>query len=564
MLLALSIRDIVLIDKLDLTFRDGLTVFTGETGAGKSIILDSLSLALGARGEGGLVRQGAPSASVTASFEVPSTHPIGGALREHGLYDDADSIILKRVQFADGKTKSFVNDRPVSTGLLRSFGRALVEIHGQHDDRALLDASSHRQLLDQFGGLVRDANTVSARWEEWRKLREEAEALDQRLALAQREADYLQAACEELSSVAPQLGEEEALAAKRQEILSSAKLRADIEEAADALSGAGFPAAKLSAVLRRLERQPGLSESMKSVVAGLERVIIEAEEARLLIAAELRNSEHDSADAIEERLFKLRAIARKHRVPVSELPALHKRLLDDLASLETGAEQLQSAKKAASAAASAYGLAADALSEKRIAAAAKLDQAVQRELKPLRLEKARFITHTEKISDEKNGVRGGPYGRETVMFFVQTNPGAKPGPLMKVASGGELARFLLALKVVLAEKNTAPVLVFDEIDTGVGGATASSIGERLGRMGRKAQVLAVTHSPQVAACADAHYRLYKRSRGNGENVSVETRAEALDSSGRKEEIARMLAGRDVTEEARAAAERLIGAKHDAG
>jgi DNA repair protein RecN (Recombination protein N) len=563
MLVALSIRDIVLIDKLDLSFGDGLTVFTGETGAGKSIILDSLSLALGARGEGALVRNAAPFASVTASFEIPAAHPIAGVLRDHALYD-GESVILRRVQHADGKTRAFVNDRPVSTGLLRGFGRGLVEIHGQHDDRALLDASSHRQLLDQFGGLIPDANKVSALWEEWRKLREEADALEQRLALAQREADYLQAACEELSSLSPQPGEEEALAAKRQAILSSAKLRADLEEAADALSGASFPAAKLGAVLRRLERQPGVSDAMQSIIGGIERVIIEAEEARLLIAAELRKNEHDSVDAIEERLFKLRAIARKHRVPVSELAALHKRFLDDLASLETGAEQVQAAKKATAVAAAAYGVAADALSEKRIAAAAKLDDAVQTELKPLRLEKARFITHTEKITEEKNGVRGGPSGRETVMFFVQTNPGAKPGPLMKVASGGELARFLLALKVVLAEKNTAPVLVFDEIDTGVGGATASAIGERLGRMGRKAQVLAVTHSPQVAASADAHFRLYKTSRGNGENISIETCAEVLDSSGRKEEIARMLAGRHVTDEARAAAERLIGAKHDIG
>ncbi len=280
--------------------------------------------------------------------------------------------------------------------------------------------------------------------------------------------------------------------------------------------------------------------------------------------AELRAEGDDNVEAIEERLFKLRAVARKHRVPVSELPLVHQRFVDDLSKLETGAENLQAARKAADAAAAAYIKAADSLSEKRTAAAALLDKAVLKELTPLRLEKAQFLTQSERLPEDKSGISGGPFGRESIMFHVQTNPGANPGPLMKVASGGELARFLLALKVVLAEKTTAPVLVFDEIDTGVGGATASAIGERLARLGRQAQVLAVTHSPQVAAHADAHYRLYKTSRGAGENIFVETCAEALDGGGRREEIARMLAGKQVTEEARAAADSLIGAKHEIG
>ncbi|MBI4725094.1 MAG: DNA repair protein RecN [Rhodomicrobium sp.] len=563
MLAALSIRDIVLIDKLDLSFSDGLTVFTGETGAGKSIILDSLSLALGARGDGGLVRKGAQSASVTASFETDPAHPANGPLREHSL-DDNGMLILKRIQYADGRTKAFINDRPVSTGLLRQIGRSLVEIHGQHDDRALLDPSTHRHLLDQFGGLLPDAQTVSRLWDRWRERHAKAEELRENLDRAGQEADYLNAACDELNALAPQPGEEEALAAKRQSILASGKVRADLEAAADALSGPHFPSAKLSAVLRRLERQPNLPEHLKPVLASLERVMIEAEEARALVEAQLRAGGEDDAEAIEERLFKLRAVARKHRVPVSELPAVHRRFLDDLSQLEMSAEHLHATQKEVAAAAAAYAHAADALSKRRIAAAAKLDRAVQKELKPLRLEKARFLTHTQKLTEDENGVCGGPSGRETIMFYVQTNPGAKPGPLMKVASGGELARFLLALKVILAEQNTAPVLVFDEIDTGVGGATASAIGERLMRLGRQAQLLAVTHSPQVAAHADAHYRLYKTSKGAGENIRVETCAEALDGSGRREEIARMLAGRKITEEARAAAERLIGAKHEIG
>ncbi|MFZ1110455.1 MAG: DNA repair protein RecN [Rhodomicrobium sp.] len=563
MLTALSIRDIVLIDKLDLALAGGLTVFTGETGAGKSIVLDSLSLALGARGDGKFVRKGAQSATVAATFELPASHAATGLLRDQGL-DAEDCLILRRIQYEDGRTKAFINDRPVSTALLKQLGRTLVEIHGQHDDRALLDPGTHRRLLDLFGGLAAHVQEVSRLWDEWRERAKSAHELETALEIARRESDYLTASCRELDGLAPQPGEEDALAAKRHALMSAAKLRGDLEEASDALSAPAFPAAKLNAVLRRLERQPDPPGRLAPIKASLERVLIEAEEARLLVEAQLRAEGEDNVEAIEERLFKLRAVARKHRVPVSALPQVHRRFLDDLSRLETGAENLQAARKAAEAAAGAYAKAADALSEKRLAAASLLDKAVQRELAPLRLEKAKFLTQSERLQDDKNGLDGGPFGRESIMFHVQTNPGANPGPLMKVASGGELARFLLALKVVLAERTTAPVLVFDEIDTGVGGATASAIGERLERLGGRAQVLAVTHSPQVAAHADAHFRLYKTARGAGEDVSVETCAEALDGSGRREEIARMLAGKEVTEEARAAAERLIGAKHEAG
>jgi DNA repair protein RecN (Recombination protein N) len=563
MLAALSIRDIVLIDKLDLSFTAGLTVFTGETGAGKSIVLDALSLALGARGDGGLVRKGAQSASVAACFDLPAGHPAAGMLAAQNL-DEGDSLILRRVQFADGKTKAFVNDRPVSTALLRELGKKLVEIHGQHDERALLDPSTHRYLLDQFGGLLPDVREVGQSWERWREAEGKAKELAQALELAERERDYLTAACIELNHLAPQPGEEDALAGRRATILASAKVREDLEAAADALSAPSFPVNKIAGVLRRLERQPNLPESFRPILGALERVMIEAYEARVLVDAKLRAGGDGNPEDIEERLFKLRAIARKHRVPVSELPRVHQRFLEDLSRLETGEEELAAARKEAAAAASAYGKAADALSGKRRAAASQLDRAVQKELKPLKLEKARFITHAEPLAEGKDGVAGGPSGRETIVFHVQTNPGSAAGALMKVASGGELARFLLALKVVLAEKNTAPVLVFDEIDTGVGGATASAIGERLMRLGAKAQVLAVTHSPQVAAHADGHYRLYKTARGEGEDGRMETGAEALDAGGRREEIARMLAGKKITEAARAAAEQLIGAKHEVG
>ena len=560
MLVALSIRDIVLIDGLDLSLAGGLIVFTGETGAGKSIVLDSLSLALGARGDGRLVRKGAQSGTVTASFDLHPSHAANGLLAEQGLEGD-DVLILRRIQYEDGRTKAFVNDRPVSTGFLKQLGRVLVEIQGQHDDRALLDPATHRHLLDQFGGLVPDVQAVSRLFEEWREQAKAVAELEKALDVAQREADYLAAACDELNALAPQPGEEETLAAQRQAILASAKIREDLESAADALSPPVFPEAKLNTVLRRFERQPNLPERFQPIRSALERVLIEAEEARSLVTRELRSEGEANVEAIEERLFKLRAIARKHRVPVSELPRVHRHFLDELSKIEMGAENLEAARKAAKAAADTYTQAAKALSEKRRATAALLDAEVQAELAPLKLEKARFMTQTDLLPEDKSGVSGGPFGRESIMFHVQTNPGANPGPLMKVASGGELARFLLALKVVLAEKTTAPVLVFDEIDTGVGGATASAIGARLARLGHRAQVLAVTHSPQVAAHADSHFRLYKLLRADG--ASVETRAEPLDAAGRREEIARMLAGQEVTEAARAAAASLIGAKYEA-
>ncbi len=503
-----------------------------------------------------------PRASRRVSTCPPGILPRACSPRR--TWTKADSLILRRVQFADGKTKAFINDRPVSTALLRELGKKLVEIHGQHDERALLDPSTHRYLLDQFGGLLPEAREAGQLWERWREAEGKAKDLAQALELAERERDYLTAACIELNHLAPQPGEEDALAGRRAAILASAKVREDLEAAADALSAPSFPVNKIAGVLRRLERQPNLPESFRPILGALERVMIEAYEARVLVDAKLRAGAGGNPEDIEERLFKLRAIARKYRVPVSELPRVHQRFLEDLSRLETGEEELAAARKEAAAAASAYGKAADALSRKRRAAASQLDSAVQQELKPLKLEKARFVTHTEPLPVGKDGVAGGPSGRETIMFTVQTNPGSAAGALMKVASGGELARFLLALKVVLAEKNTAPVLVFDEIDTGVGGATASAIGERLMRLGRRAQVLAVTHSPQVAAHADGHYRLYKTARGDGEDGRMETGAEALDAGGRREEIARMLAGKKITEAARAAAEQLIGAKHEAG
>ncbi|KAI93843.1 DNA recombination protein RecN, partial [Rhodomicrobium udaipurense JA643] len=410
MLVALSIRDIVLIDKLDLGFEKGFTVFTGETGAGKSIILDSLSLALGARGDGGLVRRGATSASVTASFDLNDAHPAMALLAEQG-FDSEDTLILRRVQGEDGRTKAFINDRPVSTGLLKQLGKMLVEIHGQHDDRALLDPATHRHLLDQFGGLIGEVQDVSRLWEAWREKNKAVDELEKALAVAEREKDYLTAACEELNQLAPQPGEEDDLATRRASIVAAQKARADLEDIADALNAPQFPAAKLSAALRRLERTPNIPDALKPIQSALERVLIEAEEARELVEAQLRGESGDNVEAIEERLFRLRAVARKYRVSVNDLPAVHARFREDLGRIETGEEDLAAARKAAAEFGAVYARAADALSEKRRATAALLDAAVQAELAPLKLDKARFVTEIEPLPEDRSGLRGGPFGR---------------------------------------------------------------------------------------------------------------------------------------------------------
>lgn len=560
MLATLSIRNIVLIDKLDLAFAPGLTVFTGETGVGKSIILDSLTLALGGRGDAGLVRSGATEGQVIARFDIANAQRIRALLSTQGFSLD-DEILLRRVQYADGRTRAYLNDMPVTVSLLRQVGQALVEIHGQHDDRALTDPSSHRDLVDLFGGLASEVKEVAHLWDHAQSVAEQVVEAENALESARRDAEYLRHALAELEALAPQPNEEDELAARRQALLAASKLRGDLEDALAALTPGDFPSQKLNAALRRIERHPQLPDAIKAVRDALERVLIEADEAQALIEAELRGGEAGgNLEAIEERLFKLRAAARKYRVAATDLPDLHRRFASEVDNLDAGEERIAALKAEAQQAAAAYAVAAAKLTERRAEAAQKIDAAVAGQLKPLKLEKARFITQTERLTSEQRGIQGGPHGRDAVMFFVQTNPGAKPGPLMKVASGGELARFILALKVVLAQKISAPVLIFDEIDTGVGGATAAAIGQKLASLGHAAQVIAVTHSPQVAAHADAHFRLFKTASNAASEISVETRAEALDLLGRREEIARMLAGVQVTDEARAAADKLIGAK----
>src|SRR3954447_12862670 len=552
MLARLSIRDIVLIERLDIDYAAGLAVLTGETGAGKSILLDAFALALGSRGDASLVRQGAEQGQVTAAFDVEPDHPALALLSENGIGTE-DGLILRRVQLADGRRRAFVNDQPVSVQVLKSLGAALVEIHGQHDERALVDVATHRRLLDAYAGLEDDAAAVARLWAERREAEDAVASHRARVEQARREADWLRHAVEELTKLKPETGEETALAETRAAMMAIDKVAEDLRDAHEAVAGDRSPISSLSTALRRLERRREQAPAlMEPAVRALDIAVGALHDADGHLEVALRAANHDprELDRIEERLFALRAAGRKFNVTVDNLAALSAQYAADLAALNAGAEELKQLEASARAANANYAKAASALSEARKKSAAKLDRAVTAELKPLKLERARFSSNIETGE-------GGPDGIDRIEFWVQTNPGTRPGPLMKVASGGELARFLLALKVVLADRGAAPTVVFDEIDTGVGGAVADAIGVRLGRLGDRVQVVTVTHAPQVAARAERHYLITKDALEKGKRVA--TRVTELAAPRRREEIARMLAGAEITEEARAAAEKLIRA-----
>jgi DNA repair protein RecN (Recombination protein N) len=554
MLSRLSIRDIVLIDRLDIDFAGHLAVLTGETGAGKSILLDAFALALGGRGDQTLVRQGVEQGQVTAVFDLGPRHPARALLKENDIVAE-DDLILRRVQLADGRTRAFVNDQPVSVQVMKQLGALLVEIHGQHDDRALVDAATHRRLLDAFGGLEGDAAQVETLWEARRAAQEAADNHRAEIERAQREAEWLRHAVEELGKLAPQPGEETALATRRGVMMQSEKVAEDLRDAYNAIAGPKSAVPGLAQIVRRLERRATQAPSLvEPSVKALDAALNALDETRNHLEAALRAADFDPVELEhnEERLFALRAAGRKYNVQVDDLAALAQKYNNDIALIDAGEEKLKVLLDAAAKAKADFVAAADALSKARIKAAARLDKAVNGELSPLKLERAKFST--EIVSDPE---AAGPNGIDRVEFWVQTNPGTKPGPMMKIASGGELARFLLALKVVLADRGSAPTLVFDEIDTGVGGAVADAIGMRLARLGRGVQVLAVTHAPQVAARADRHYVISKDVADNGKRVA--TRVTEVAEDHRREEIARMLAGAEITNEARAAAERLIKA-----
>jgi DNA repair protein RecN (Recombination protein N) len=555
MLASLSIRDIVLIDRLDLEFGKGLSALTGETGAGKSILLDAFSLAIGARGDASLVRRGAPQGQVTASFDLDPGHPVFALLAANGI-EGEDTLILRRVQGADGRSRAFINDIGVSVQLLRQVGQALVEIHGQHDDRALIDPSGHHDLIDAFGGLSGEVAHVAEAYAAWQGAEVERARQASEIAASRATADYVSHALEELHLLSPERGEEEALASRRQLMMHAEKIAAELNEALDALQGEGTDGARLAAALRRIERQASVGGAVLTLVAeALERVLTETNTARARIeeALALTAFEPKELERAEERLFALRALARKHKVVTDDLPVLVDRLEAELAALDQGETRGSELARAAEAARKAYETLALTLSQGRKQAGARLDEEVARELAPLKLDKAGFLTNIETLALAD----GGPSGIDRIAFFVRTNPGTEPGPLMKVASGGELARFILALKVVLAARGSAPTLVFDEADAGVGGATAAAVGERLAKLAARVQVLAVTHAPQVAALADGHMLIAKEPVRGPEGEAMATRVAVLEGAHRREEIARMLAGQTITDEARAAAMRLM-------
>jgi DNA repair protein RecN (Recombination protein N) len=554
MLARLSIRDIVLIERLDIDFVSGLSVLTGETGAGKSILLDAFALALGARGDASLVRHGAEQGQVTASFDVAPGHPVWSILSANDIAA-GDELILRRVQLSDGRTRAFVNDQPVSVQVLKSLGTALVEIHGQHDERALVDVATHRMLLDAYGGLESDVAETGRAWSDWRAAVEAFDAHRARVEQASREADWLRHAVEELKTLAPTSGEETALAARRTAMMQAEKVAGDLRDAHDAVAGTRSAVPMLASAVRRLERRAAQAPALvEPAVKSLDAALHAIEDARGHLETALRTADHDprELERIEERLFALRAAGRKYNVAVDDLASLAARYAADLAALDAGAQDLGRLEARARDAEAHYRARASGLSASRRRAGAKLDKAVSAELKPLKLERARFSTE---IASEL--AAPGPGGIDRVEFWVQTNPGTRPGPLMRVASGGELARFLLALKVVLYDRGSAPTLIFDEVDTGVGGAVADAIGVRLARLAARVQVVAVTHAPQVAARADRHYLISKDTLDRGKRVA--TRVSEVAAERRREEIARMLAGAEITEEARAAAERLIRA-----
>nr|WP_314463674.1 DNA repair protein RecN [uncultured Novosphingobium sp.] len=551
MLNRLSIRNIVLIEALDLDFARGLGVLTGETGAGKSILLDALGLVIGNRADSGLVRAGEGRATVTASFEFPQL-----PAHVRAVLDDADidiepgePLILKRQLKADGGSRAFLNDQPVGVALLREIAPALVEIHGQHDDRGLVNAKGHRALLDRFAG--GDVAGVEAAWKTWRSAQNALDAARAQVAKAAEDQDLLLAHLAKLDALSPLEGEEEELAEARAGMQKGEKLSDDLVALQHLWTGSDSALATLRGASRRLDRIAGEHPLLAEALEALDRAVIEASEAedRLDRAAEALAFDPDELDRIETRLFDLRAAARKQGCQVDDLPEKMREMRSALDAIEGGEEHVAGLERSAQKAALVYREQAEALHDLRRSAAKRLDKAVAAELAPLKLDAARFQTSVIRLPEE----RWGAQGMDAVEFLISTNPGADFAPLAKIASGGELSRFILALKVALAEEGGAATVIFDEIDRGVGGAVASAIGERLARLASEGQLLAVTHSPQVAARGRRHYMIAKSSEGTVTRTSVAL----LDEGERKEEIARMLSGAEVTAEARAQADRLL-------
>ncbi len=549
MLTGLSIRDVVLIESLDLEFASGLGVLTGETGAGKSILLDALGLALGMRADSGLVREGQGQAVVSVSFELPLGHAASALLAENGLESEpGEPLVLRRIVKADGGSRAFANDQSVSAGLLRELGGLLVEIHGQHDDRGLLNPRGHRALLDTYGRI--DADEAAAAWERLRALEDRLATARAASEAAERDREWLSHSAEELKRLNPEPGEEQKLADIRAAMQSGARLGEELEALNQMLQGSEGGLAQLRQAARRLDRIAAEHALLGQALSALDRAVIEAAEAEdaLEKASEALAFDPARLDEAETRLFDIRAAARKHRVEPDALPALLDELETKLGDIDAGEERIAALEAELAEARRDYDRAAAALTAARQSAAERLDAAVAAELAPLKLDMARFRTA---IGEAEASAAG----RDRVEFEVSTNPGAPFGPLVRIASGGELSRFILALKVALAEQGGATTMIFDEVDRGVGGAVASAIGERLHRLAEDGQVLVVTHSPQVAARGRRHLLIEKSHDG----LVTRTSVHALDAAKRREEIARMLSGAQVTDEARAQAVRLLEA-----
>ena len=559
MLVSLSIRDFVLIEKLDLAFaragQGGLGALTGETGAGKSILIDALGLAIGARADSAAVRRGALQASVAASFDLPKGHPVHDILAEQGLGDE-DVLTLRRTVGADGRGRAFVNDQPASVALLRRLGGTVVEIQGQMEQHGLLDVATHRTSLDAFAGLEKHADAVRTAWRQWRAAEQAHTDAATAAQAARRDEDFLRHAVKELETLAPKPDDEETLASERQLLRAGSALGEAVAQALAELEQGRGTIAALGTAHRLIERNLDKAAGhLDAPLAALDRALSEAIEAQAQLEAARDALEFDPArlEKIEERLFGLRAVARKHNVAVPDLAALVEKMTSQIAALDSGEAGLKKLAEAAKAARASYVTAAEAQAAARRKGATRLDKAVAGELGPLKLEKAKFVTELAPLPEAE----WSDAGTDRVQFTVSTNPGTPPSPIARIASGGELSRFLLALKVCLAKVGDAATIVFDEVDSGIGGATAAAVGERLKRLARDVQVLVVTHSPQVAAIADRHWLIQKTTTRN----SASTDVLALDAKGRREEIARMLSGAEVTAEARAAADRLLAPAH---
>ncbi len=556
MLASLAIRDVVLIERLDLQFGPGLTALTGETGAGKSILLDSLGLALGARAEAGLVRAGQPQASVAAGFAPPAAHPVFALLEEQGIATEEGEVVLRRVVQADGRSRAFVNDQPVAAGLLRRVAAMLVEVQGQHDQVGLADPATHGGLLDAFGGLEAARGAVAAAWGRLRAADRALAEARAAIAAAERDEEFLRHAVEELTALSPEEGEEATLSQERLRLQQGEKRAEQIAGALGALQPRdrrrGGPGEALREAARSLERlPPPQPEEVQAILASLAAAQDSLAEAETLLERLMQEEGPDPRrlEQVEDRLFGLRAAARKHGVALVGLPALLDGLKERLAALDAGTGRVAALEREAGAAREAYLAAARALSAARREAAGRLERAIAAELPPLKLDRARFVLE---IAPREESAWGAD-GMDRVTFLVATNPGTAPGRLDRIASGGELSRLMLALKVVLARGSPVPTLIFDEVDAGIGGATAAAVGDRLARVAERLQVLVVTHSPQVAARGTAQMRVAKQLRG----ARAATVVEPLGKRERREEIARMLAGERVTEAARAAADSLL-------